>query len=143
MRLRELILLLLSLNLPGARLKFIQNKENHQKGKSMNLSKKLILAGMFLGSLGVSAQDNAVTIYNSGTGVVREMRELDLKKGMGEYTIEDVAEKIDPATVKISLKNAVIIEQNYKYDLVSTQKIMNKYVGKEVTLVGKNSITGK
>lgn len=143
MRLRELILLLLSLNLPCARLKFIQNKENHQKGKSMNLSKKLILAGMFLGSLGVSAQDNAVTIYNSGTGVVREMRELDLKKGMGEYTIEDVAEKIDPATVKISLKNAVIIEQNYKYDLVSTQKIMNKYVGKEVTLVGKNTITGK
>ena len=63
-------------------------------------------------------KSNNVTIYNDGSAVVREIRELDFKKGVAEYSITDVAEKLNPATVKIGLKNAYVMEQNFKYDLV-------------------------
>ncbi len=106
----------------------------------------LIFATALMGIGQSNAQDVKscnVTIYNNGSGVVRETRELELKKGIAEYSITDVAEKLNPATVKINLKNATIIEQNFKYDLVSSQKILEKYIGKDVTLIGPNTISGK
>lgn len=111
---------------------------------------KKILSLIFATALMGIGQSNAqevkscnVTIYNNGSGVVRETREIDLKKGVAEYSITDVAEKLNPATVKINLKNATIIEQNFKYDLVSSQKILEKYIGKDITLIGPNTISGK
>lgn len=88
-------------------------------------------------------KSNNVTIYNDGSAVVREIRELDFKKGVADYSITDVAEKLNPATVKIGLKNAYVMEQNFKYDLVSAQKILQKYIGKEVTLIGDKTLAGK
>lgn len=112
----------------------------------MKKSLSLIFATVLMGLGQANAQEVKscnVTIYNTGNGVVREVRELDLKKGVAEYSITDVAEKLNPATVKISLKNASVIEQNFKYDLVSSSKILNKYIGKEITLIGDKTISGK
>lgn len=103
----------------------------------------IITMGLLTNVLMSNETNTAVTIYNSGSGVVNEIRQIELKKGIQDYSITDVAEKLNPATVKISLNNAQIIEQNFKYDLVNSQKIMNKYIGQEITLIGKNTITGK
>ena len=53
-------------------------------------------------------QENvALTIYNSNVGLVKDLRALDLKKGIQEMKFMDVAGKIDPTTVHIkSLVNA-------------------------------------
>lgn len=110
------------------------------------LKLKIYLVLIMITIAGLSAQQTkstAVTIYNSGSGVVNEVREIKLKKGMQEYSISDLPEKLNPATVKINLKNARILEQNFKYDLVNSTKILNKYIGKEITLIGKTTITGK
>lgn len=84
----------------------------------------------------------AVTIYNSGIGLVRERRELRLPLGQSELRFMDVAEQVIPASVHITSLSAPdslrILEQNYEYDLLSPQKLMDKYVGKEVRLYEKN-----
>jgi hypothetical protein len=58
-----------------------------------------------------------------------------------------VAAQIMPTTVHIkSLTDAQglrVLEQNYEYDLLSPEKLMEKYVGKEVKLLDKNYYTGQ
>lgn len=83
-------------------------------------------------------QDLAVTIYNSNIGLVKDTRLIDLKTGVFELKFMDVAAKIDPTTVHIkSLVNGSslnVLEQNYEYDLLSPQKLLEKFVGQKVQL---------
>jgi len=68
-----------------------------------------------------------VTIYNGNLGLVKDLREARLPAGMSEVQFMDVAALIDPTTVHLkSLTDALglkILEQNYEYDLLSSQKL--------------------
>jgi hypothetical protein len=92
-------------------------------------------------------QDVAVTIYNSNIGLVKDTRLIELKPGIHELKFMDVAAKIDPTTVHIkSLINGSslnVLEQNYEYDLLSPQKLLEKYVGQKVQLATLNPETKK
>jgi hypothetical protein len=83
-------------------------------------------------------KDVMVTIYNGNLGLVKDVREAKLPAGTGEVRFMDVAALIDPTTVHLkSLTDPAglrILEQNYEYDLLSSQKLMEKYVGKRVRL---------
>jgi len=83
-------------------------------------------------------QNVSVTIYNSNVGLVKDTRLIDLKSGTHELKFMDVAAKIDPTTVHIkSLTNGTgldVLEQNYEYDLLNPQKLLEKYVGQKVQL---------
>ncbi|MBI2466970.1 MAG: zf-HC2 domain-containing protein [Candidatus Rokubacteria bacterium] len=83
-------------------------------------------------------RDVQVTIYNGNLGLVKDVREVRLPVGTGEVHFMDVAAQIDPTTVHLrSLSDPAglrILEQNYEYDLLSSQKLMEKYVGKRVRL---------
>jgi hypothetical protein len=90
-------------------------------------------------------QDVAVTIYNSNVGLVKDTRLIELKPGIHELKFMDVAAKIDPTTVHIkSLINGSslsVLEQNYEYDLLSPQKLLEKFVGQKVQLATINPET--
>jgi len=92
-------------------------------------------------------QDVAVTIYNSNVGLVKDTRLIDFKPGIHELKFMDVAAKIDPTTVHIkSLINGSslkVLEQNYEYDLLSPQKLLEKFVGQKVQLATMNPETKK
>ena len=92
-------------------------------------------------------QNVSVTIYNSNIGLVKDTRLIDLKSGTHELKFMDVAAKIDPTTVHIkSLSNGAgldVLEQNYEYDLLSPQKLLEKFVGQEVQLATINPETKK
>jgi hypothetical protein len=79
-----------------------------------------------------------VTIYNGNLGLVKDLREARLPAGHSEVQFMDVAALIDPTTVHLkSLTDAAglkILEQNYEYDLLTSQKLMEKYVGRKVRL---------
>jgi hypothetical protein len=79
-----------------------------------------------------------VTIYNGNLGLVKDLREARLPAGVNEVQFMDVAALIDPTTVHLkSLTDAIglkILEQNYEYDLLTSQKLMEKYVGRKVRL---------
>ncbi len=81
----------------------------------------------------------SLTVYNGNLGLVRDVRDLQLPLGSHEVRFMDVASQIDPTTVHLkSLTDphgVRILEQNYEYDLLSPQKLMEKYVGRKVTLV--------
>ena len=87
--------------------------------------------------------DVAVTVYNNDRALVRDRRKIKLAPGELTLKFMDVAEKIQPETVSlVSLNDAGnlhILEQNYEYDLMSPEKLLEKYVGKEVTLVNKDT----
>src|SRR5213594_282683 len=79
-----------------------------------------------------------VTIYNGNLGLVKDLREARLPAGVNEVQFMDVAAAIDPTTVYLkSLTDAAglkILEQNYEYDLLTSEKLMEKYVGRRVRL---------
>lgn len=83
--------------------------------------------------------DLSVTVYNSNLALVRDVREIPLPRGTFPLKFEDVAATINPATVHFrSLTDAAklnVVEQNYEYDLLDPAKLLQKYVGREVTLV--------
>ena len=81
--------------------------------------------------------DSELTVYNQGFALVKQQRSLDLKTGMQEVRIEDVAQLIEVNSVGIrSLTQSgsfSVLEQNYQYDLISPPAILNKAVGKKIT----------
>src|SRR5207245_7744827 len=83
-----------------------------------------------------------VTIYNGNLGLVKDLRDARFPAGVSEVQFMDVAALIDPTTVHLkSLTDAPglkILEQNYEYDLLTSAKLMEKYVGKKVRLYQSN-----
>lgn len=81
----------------------------------------------------------SLTVYNSNVALVRDVRSVKLPAGTLELHFADVASQIEPETVRIvSLtgpKQLTVLEQDYRYDLLSPQKLLQFYVGKQVTLV--------
>jgi hypothetical protein len=81
----------------------------------------------------------AVTIYNSDIALVRDVRQLQIARGTSNLRFMDIAATVNPATVHFrSLtepSRVSVLEQNYEYDLLEPDKILRKYVGRDVTLV--------
>jgi hypothetical protein len=90
--------------------------------------------------------DLAITAYNNNLALVRDTRTVQLPTGTVELQFADVAEMIKPETVSLqSLTDAGsidILEQNYEFDLMSPEKLMEKYVGQQVELVNYNQEIG-
>jgi hypothetical protein len=83
-----------------------------------------------------------VTVYNNNLGLIKDLREVSLPTGQGELRFMDVASHIMPVTVHAKSLNYPesfsVIEQNYEYDLMSADKLLDKYVGKKIKIVDWN-----
>jgi len=90
--------------------------------------------------------DLSVTVYNSNLALVRDVRQLTLPPGESRLRFMDIAASINPATVHFrSLtepSKLSVFEQNYEYDLLDPNKLLQKYVGREVTLVRAKLASG-
>jgi hypothetical protein len=87
----------------------------------------------------------ALTIYNVNLGLVKDQRQANLPAGTLELRFTDVASQIIPSSVQVrSLVNPAslrVIEQRYEFDLLNPQRLLEKYVGKEVKLFTENQYT--
>jgi hypothetical protein len=87
----------------------------------------------------------SVTVYNVDLGLVKDIRRIGLHRGLSLLRFMDVASRIVPASVSIrSLRDHAslsVLEQNYEYDLLNPQKLLDKYVGKRVKLYYRNPYT--
>jgi len=117
------------------------------------LAAKIVVAIMVAGWIGAqearaqapvtsTEQDQkelAVTVYNSNIALVRDVRRVRLPEGNVDLRYVDIAAQVNPATVHIvsltAPKELTVLEQDYEYDLLSPQKLLQKYVGKELTLI--------
>jgi len=90
-----------------------------------------------------SAQgDVAVTIYQNGQALVQDVRQLDFPGGRSRQEFPDVSAQIHPETVTLSGPGLGVVEQNFDYDLLSPDKLMEKAVGSVITIVRTNPATG-
>src|SRR5262245_52968373 len=91
---------------------------------------------------GADQREVMVTVYNGNLGLVKDVREIRLEPGVTEAHFADVAAQVDPTSVHLrSLTDPAglrILEQNYEYDLLSAQKLLEKYVGRKVRLYQGN-----
>jgi hypothetical protein len=87
----------------------------------------------------------SLTVYNANFGLVREIRSLTLGEGLVRLEYGDVAAGIQTETVNVrSLDGDLqVLEQNYQYDLLNPQKLLEKYVGRTVKMYRTNATTGQ
>jgi len=104
---------------------------------------------VFLTSAGALAQqqpappaDISVTIYNNNLALVRDVRSLDLAAGRQQLEFKDVSAQIRPETASLTAQGVSVVEQNFDYDLLSPAKMMEKAVGRVVTIVRINPANG-
>jgi len=91
-------------------------------------------------------QSVAVTIYNGDLALVKDTRHVKLKTGLSALALRDVSAQIRPETALLRSINApgslTLIEQNFDFDLLTPQKLLEKYVGKSVNIVKIHPKTG-
>ncbi|MFZ5918079.1 MAG: DUF4139 domain-containing protein [Chloroflexota bacterium] len=80
-----------------------------------------------------------LTVYNQDLALVIDRRAMELVAGLNEVRFTDVASQIDPTSVHFrsltDITGTVVLEQNYEYDLVSTAKLLEKYVDQDIDIV--------
>jgi hypothetical protein len=121
---------------------------------------------MIMASSQVQADDSAITVYSTaaagsispeqfqnpnshvpGYAMVKQDRMISIEKGQFELRFSDVTSQIDPTTVSFSTPNnpgvATVLDQNYQFDIVSAQKLLEKYVGEQVIVEQTSGGTNK
>src|SRR5258705_10953368 len=90
--------------------------------------------------------DLALTVYSSSLALVRDVRQLNLAPGESRLRFMDIAASINPAAVHFRSmtepSKLSVLEQNYEYDLLDPNKLLQKFVGREVTLVRPKLTSG-
>ena len=91
-------------------------------------------------------QSVAVTIYNENLALVRDQRKVQIRSGQSMLAFRDVSAQMRPETALLrSLTNPgklAVIEQNFDFDLLTPQKLLEKYVGRLVGVIRTNPATG-
>lgn len=124
------------------------------------LDHQRLIAILFLSSLWLATATNAdelrstlndqkavaVTIYNSNLALVKDQRQVKLQAGNTDLALRDVSAMIRPETALLrNLANPAslyTLEQNFDFDLLTPQKLLEKYVGKSVRIARINPATG-
>ena len=84
----------------------------------------------------------AVTIYTDDLALVQDRRDVEVKGGRQRIEFQDVSAQIRPETASLTASDIGIVEQNFDFDLLTPAKLMEKAVGREVTIVRVNPATG-
>lgn len=80
----------------------------------------------------------AITVYNDDLALVKERRKLNLPAGEVRLALREVAAQMRPETALLrAITGAPIslVEQNFDFDLLTPAKLLEKYVGRDVTVI--------
>ncbi len=87
--------------------------------------------------------DIRITIYNGNFAAISETRALSISAGLNRIEFADVSARIQPETALLEGGDFEFIEQNFDYDLLSPQKLIEKAVGKTILVERTNPATGR
>ncbi len=89
----------------------------------------------------------AVTIYNENLALIKDRRKVILSEGEMQLAFRGVSARMRPETALLrSVSNPgglSIIEQNFDFDLLTPQKLLEKYVNKDIRVARMNPATGE
>ena len=113
----------------------------------MDLSRRarpLMLSAFWLLAQSAAGADRmlSVTIYANDLALVQDKRDIDVKGGRQRLEFQDVSAKIRPETVSLTASDIGIVEQNFDFDLLTPAKLMEKAVGRQITIVRINPANG-
>ena len=98
------------------------------------------------GSTAADQQGVAVTIYNDNLALVRDARRVGLARDFNRLEWREVAAQMHPETAQLrNVSNPVgfrLLEQNFDFDLLTPQKLLEKYVGREVGVIRTHPASG-
>jgi hypothetical protein len=80
----------------------------------------------------------AVTVYNDDLALVKERRRVDLPAGLARLSLREVSAQMRPETALLRAASGpafTLVEQNFDFDLLTPQKLLEKYVGRQVTVI--------
>jgi hypothetical protein len=89
----------------------------------------------------------AVTIYNNDLALIKDQRRVQLRSGNSALAFRDVSARLRPETALLRSLSAPgtlsVLEQNFDFDLLTPQKLLEKYVDQTVKIVRVNPATGQ
>jgi hypothetical protein len=89
----------------------------------------------------------AVTIYNQDLALVKDRRRVELPAGRLDLAFRDVSAHIQPETALLRglapQAGLRLIEQNFDFDLLTPGKLLEKYVGRKVSVIRTHPTTGE
>ncbi|HFD13098.1 MAG TPA: DUF4139 domain-containing protein [Crenotrichaceae bacterium] len=89
----------------------------------------------------------AVTIYNENLALIKDQRKVTLNKGLNHLAYRGVSAKMRPETAmlrSLDVKDGFqVLEQNFYFDLLTPEKLLEHYVGRQVQIARMNPATGK
>lgn len=95
-------------------------------------------------SLDESARtDIRITVYNGNFAAISETRNLSVGEGLNRIEFADVSAGIQPETALLEGGDFQFIEQNFDYDLLTPQKLIEKALGKTIMVERTNPATGR
>ncbi len=101
----------------------------------------LCSAGVF--AAGGEDKQVSLTIYNRDLALVEHVRPVNFTAGRQRIEFAGVSARIIPETVSFAASNLELLEQNFDYDLLTPNKLMEKAIGGKVTVIRTNVATGK
>lgn len=110
----------------------------------------MLLAGTFLSGTAAAEQillNNAnskltLSIYNQNLALVKDTREADIKAGVTDVIFDGVAQQIQSETALLYGQDIKVLEQNYSYNVITTENLISQSIGQEVTTVRQNPEDG-
>jgi hypothetical protein len=86
----------------------------------------------------------AITIYNQDLALVRDQRKIPLTAGLNDLAFIDVSGQMRPETALLRVDGAEVTvrEQNFNFDLLTPEKLLEKSVGRKVRVITTNYMTG-
>lgn len=99
-----------------------------------------------VGSTAADREATAVTVYNDDLALVKERRKLDLPAGSVRLSLREVAARMRPETALLRAVSGApihLVEQNFDFDLLTPHKLLEKYVGREVSVIRSHPTTGE
>lgn len=98
-------------------------------------------------STAADRRELAITVYNQGFGLVREIREVHLGTGRTRLQFRDVADQIQPETLLVRSRGGSpglrVLEQDYRHDLLTPEALLHRYVGRTVRVHRWNEALGR
>ncbi len=84
----------------------------------------------------------AVTIYNDDLALVKDLRRLRLAEGENRLAWRNVSQQIQSETALLTESSGglgiTLLEQNFDFDLLTPETLLNKYVGRTVQVIRSN-----
>ena len=97
-------------------------------------------------STAADREATAVTVYNDDLALVKEKRKLTLAPGLTRLSLREVSAQMRPETAllrAVTGRPISLVEQNFDFDLLTPQTLLDKYVGREVTVIRSHPTTGE